>query len=296
MTLTRDKVRGPGRVNLTFTAPHAAQRIDLGYVARPQFEAFHARKKRWACIVAHRRAGKTVSCIMDLGSTPPLRTTKPDARFAYISPTYAHPKIKGRLYLEAVSPRLRFPQVEQRGVRPDEAYSLTAPVGGPWFGQLQPPARHLPRRRCVLDEYADMAPRAWPEVDPPRALADRQRPGGVHRHPRGTANDCRRVHRAPAGTDPDWPLPACCALSRNRHTARRKNWLTWPNMRTPLTQYAQEFRVFVRRRRGFSAPTSAAQLAAEQRRRPDASGSACHAIPSAGAYRVGHRHRATAAC
>lgn len=31
-----------------------SQKIDLGYVARPQFQPFHARKQRWAVIVAHR--------------------------------------------------------------------------------------------------------------------------------------------------------------------------------------------------------------------------------------------------
>ena len=33
---------------------------------REQFAPFHMRKERWACIVAHRRAGKTVACVMDL--------------------------------------------------------------------------------------------------------------------------------------------------------------------------------------------------------------------------------------
>ena len=43
---------------------HAA--IDLGYRARREFVPFHRRAQRWSCIVAHRRAGKTVACVMDL--------------------------------------------------------------------------------------------------------------------------------------------------------------------------------------------------------------------------------------
>src|SRR5215472_2703817 len=75
------------------TAPtqRISKRIDLGYRARPQFEAFHRRKQRWACIVAHRRAGKSVACIMDLIDAA-LRCKKPDARFAYIAPTYTQAK------------------------------------------------------------------------------------------------------------------------------------------------------------------------------------------------------------
>ena len=41
--------------------------IDLGYRARKQFYPFHQRKQRWAVVVAHRRCGKTVACVMDGG-------------------------------------------------------------------------------------------------------------------------------------------------------------------------------------------------------------------------------------
>jgi phage terminase large subunit len=35
----------------------------LDYKPRPQFQPFHARRERFACIVTHRRAGKTVACV-----------------------------------------------------------------------------------------------------------------------------------------------------------------------------------------------------------------------------------------
>jgi len=34
----------------------------VDYTPRPQFAAFHERRERFACIVTHRRAGKTVAC------------------------------------------------------------------------------------------------------------------------------------------------------------------------------------------------------------------------------------------
>ena len=40
--------------------------LAIRYQPRPQFKAFHARRERFACIVAHRRAGKTVACVHDL--------------------------------------------------------------------------------------------------------------------------------------------------------------------------------------------------------------------------------------
>jgi hypothetical protein len=67
--------------------PTKPRKVNLGYEAREQFTAFHARKQRWACIVAHRRAGKTVACVMDLIDAA-LRCKKVDGRFSYISPTY----------------------------------------------------------------------------------------------------------------------------------------------------------------------------------------------------------------
>jgi phage terminase large subunit len=66
-------------------------RVNLGYEAREAFVPLHTRKQRFGCIVAHRRAGKTVASIMDLIDAA-LRCTKPNPRFAYIAPYYAQAK------------------------------------------------------------------------------------------------------------------------------------------------------------------------------------------------------------
>lgn len=42
------------------------QRVLLPYTPRKAFLPFHERTKRWACLVAHRRAGKTVAAVNDL--------------------------------------------------------------------------------------------------------------------------------------------------------------------------------------------------------------------------------------
>ncbi len=45
--------------------PETAE-VTIVYRPRPQFLPFHSRAERFACIVTHRRAGKTVACIHDL--------------------------------------------------------------------------------------------------------------------------------------------------------------------------------------------------------------------------------------
>jgi hypothetical protein len=172
-------------------------KLSLGYDARPQFRPFHARKQRWACIVAHRRAGKTVSCIMDLIDAA-LRSTNPDARFAYISPTYAQSKDSVWLYLKRFTAAI--PGVEQRESDLMVVFANGARVrlyGSDNYNRM----RGIFLDGCVLDEYADMAPRAWPEVIRP-ALADRHGWAVFIGTPRGR-NDFWRVH-SHAENDPDW--------------------------------------------------------------------------------------------
>ena len=40
--------------------------VVIQYKPRPLLKAFHTRKERFACLVAHRRFGKTVGAINDL--------------------------------------------------------------------------------------------------------------------------------------------------------------------------------------------------------------------------------------
>ncbi len=102
----------------------ATRRFALGYVPRPQFVGFHRRKERWACIVAHRRSGKTVAGIMDLMGAA-LRSKKPDARFTYLSPTFGQGKDNCWAYLKQFT--YSVPGVEQRESDLMGLYSHIAP-------------------------------------------------------------------------------------------------------------------------------------------------------------------------
>lgn len=147
------------------------QRIVINYEPRPQFLPFHDRTERFACIVAHRRAGKTVACIHDL-QRGALRCENVRPRFAYLSPFLKQSKQVAWDYLrDAMSP------LRPLGATAHESeLRVDYPNGGQvrLYGADNPDAlRGIYLDGVVLDEYADMDPRVWSEIIRP-ALADRQ--------------------------------------------------------------------------------------------------------------------------
>lgn len=145
------------------------QTIRLGYEARPQFIPFHRRRQRWACLVAHRRAGKTVACVADLVDAA-LRCKRTDPRFAYIAPLYVQAKDVAWGYLKrfaAPVPGVKFNEAELRVDFPGGARVRL--YGADNYDRM----RGVYLDGVIMDEYADMPPAAWSEVIRP-ALADRE--------------------------------------------------------------------------------------------------------------------------
>lgn len=145
------------------------QRIRLGYTARAPFVSFHQRRERFACIVAHRRAGKTVAAVCDLIDAA-LRSDKVDPRFAYVAPFYAQAKDVAWTYLKryvSPIPGVTINESELRIDLPNKARVRL--YGADNYDRM----RGLYLDGVVLDEYADMDPSAWSEVIRP-ALADRE--------------------------------------------------------------------------------------------------------------------------
>ena len=62
----------------------------IPYAPRRQFQDFHARATRWAIIVAHRRAGKTVATLNDLIRR--ALTGPTDGRYAFVAPYFVQAK------------------------------------------------------------------------------------------------------------------------------------------------------------------------------------------------------------
>jgi hypothetical protein len=147
----------------------ATRSIELGYRPRDKFIPYHMRKQRWACIVAHRRAGKTVACIADLIDAA-LRLDKPNPRFAYIAPLFRQAKQIAWDYVKQYSRKIPGTKVNEAELRVD------FPNGGrvQLFGADMPDsARGLYFDGVVVDEPAQMKPEMWSEVLRP-ALSDRK--------------------------------------------------------------------------------------------------------------------------
>lgn len=138
------------------------------YEPREQFLPLHHRSQRWACLVVHRRAGKTVACINEL-LTRATYTTKKDARYAYIAPFYRQAKDVAWVYLKSYGKGVI--------VKVRESELRVELFNGAWitlYGADNPDAlRGLYLDGVVLDEYGDCRPSLWGTVILP-TLVDRK--------------------------------------------------------------------------------------------------------------------------
>lgn len=173
------------------------RRVVIPYAPRPQFQPFHARTERWACIVAHRRAGKTVAAINDKIKGA-LKTSAANARYGYIAPFRNQAKAIAWDYLKHFSGPVPGITVNESELRIDYPNGSQIRL----FGADNPDAmRGLYFDHVTLDEYADMDPTIWPLVIRP-ALADRKGGATFIGTPKGR-NDFWRIW---AGDDETgWP-------------------------------------------------------------------------------------------
>src|SRR5262245_20359743 len=131
----------------------------LAYRPRPQQDELHADGTRFKVIVAHRRFGKTVFAILQL-LLGAMRKGQRAPRYAYVAPFYRQAKAVAWDYLRYYGGPLggRFHETELRCDLPNGSrVSL--------YGADNPDSlRGLYLDGVVLDEYAQMDPRAWSEV------------------------------------------------------------------------------------------------------------------------------------
>ncbi len=135
-------------------------RVRIGYKPREQFVGYHERTQRWACLVAHRRAGKTVACVNDLIRSA-LTCKHENARVAYIAPFLVQARDIAWTYAKDFTrsiPGVTYNESELRVDFPTGARLRL--YGADNYDRL----RGLGLDAIVLDEFADMDPRAWTEV------------------------------------------------------------------------------------------------------------------------------------
>ena len=142
--------------------------LTFEYDPRPQFRPLHERTQRWACLVVHRRGGKTVACINEM-ITRACYTPKKDARYAYIAPFYRQAKDVAWQYLKSFGDGVI--------VKVRESELRVELFNGSWitlYGADNPDAlRGLYLDGVVLDEYGDSRPSLWGTVILP-TLVDRK--------------------------------------------------------------------------------------------------------------------------
>jgi len=182
----------------------AVERVVIPYTPRPQFEPYHARTERFAKIVAHRRFGKTVGCINDMVKAALTVETKGRAsnppKFSYIAPTYTQAKDVVWGYLKYYSSPI--PGIDIRESELSVEYPNGARVrlyGADNYDRL----RGLYNDGVILDEPAQIDPKAWPEVILP-TLSDHSGWATFIGTPAGR-DWFYRIDRNDAGEEfPDW--------------------------------------------------------------------------------------------
>lgn len=143
-------------------------RIIIPYRPRAAFLPFHKRTQRWACLVAHRRAGKTVAAVCDLiraaitcktnnglyGYIAPYRSQAKGIAWGYIK-EFAQPIIKSSNEQELTVTLINGASIRLYGA--DNADAM----------------RGLGFDGVYLDEYGDFKPSVFGNVIRP-ALSDKQ--------------------------------------------------------------------------------------------------------------------------
>jgi phage terminase large subunit len=173
------------------------KQIVIPYKPRAAFMPLHNRKQRWAVVVAHRRAGKTVACVNQLIKEA-LTFRGNDGRFAYVAPFYSQAKAVAWDYVKRFSAPIPGIVINESELR------VTFPNGCSirLFGADNADAlRGLYFDGIVADEYGDWKPSVWGYVIRP-ALADRQGWAIIIGTPKGR-NQFWEV-KEHAGVNNDW--------------------------------------------------------------------------------------------
>jgi len=172
-------------------------KVTLDIRPRAAFRAYLERVQRWACLVVHRRAGKTYACIQDLIFRATTHKRKgPPLRYAYVGPTRDQAKDIAWPYLK------RF-LAPVPGVKVNEAdLSVTLPNGAMirlYSGDSYERMRGLYFDGVVIDESADIDPLAWTSVIRP-TLSDYNGWATFIGTPKGR-NAFYRTHRHACGDE-----------------------------------------------------------------------------------------------
>lgn len=171
--------------------------IVLPYSPRPAFKPFHDRTQRWACLVAHRRAGKTVAAVNDIIRAA-ITCTSPHPLFGYIAPYRSQAKSVAWDYIKHFAkPILKFP---------NEAELTAELINGAkirLFGADNADTmRGLGFDGVYMDEFGDFKPGVWGSVIRP-TLSDKQGWAVFGGTPKGK-NEFFKIHQTAKKKPDEW--------------------------------------------------------------------------------------------
>jgi phage terminase large subunit len=148
------------------------RRITIPYTPRALFRQYHGRTQRWACLVCHRRMGKTVAAINDKVRRA-VQLTLHDGRYAYVAPQLNQAKDVAWNYLKRYTEPLLIEKNEaELWVEIPNAAGHRSRVR--IYGADNPDRLRGGYLDGVTeDEYADIAPSVHGEIIRPM-LADRR--------------------------------------------------------------------------------------------------------------------------
>jgi phage terminase large subunit len=143
------------------------------YVPRSVFTPLHNRDKRWVCVVAHRRCGKTVAMCADL-VIGALETALPKPQFAYMAPQRDQAKRVAWTYLKDLTRPMwsKPPNESELKITINNGHGGESTIyvaGADNYDAL----RGMYFDGVVLDEVGQIRPSAWYKVLRP-ALSDRR--------------------------------------------------------------------------------------------------------------------------
>ena len=174
--------------------------IKIPYTPRKFQNYLHQRIRdyRWSVLVCHRRFGKTV-CMINHLLMAALTSKVSNPRYAYIAPTFKQAKSIAWDYIKQFThkiPGVRFNETELRVDLPNKA-RITL-LGSENCDGL----RGIYLDGCVIDEYANVNDRLFPEIIRP-ALSDRKGFCIFIGTPQGMNNNFYELFQHAKGAD-DW--------------------------------------------------------------------------------------------
>ena len=174
--------------------------IRIPYTPRKFQNYLHQRIKdyRWSVLVCHRRFGKTV-CMINHLLMAALTSKVSNPRYAYIAPTFKQAKSIAWDYIKQFThkiPGVKFNETELRVDLPNKA-RITL-LGSENCDGL----RGIYLDGCVIDEYANVNDRLFPEIIRP-ALSDRKGFCIFIGTPQGMNNNFYELFQHAKGAD-DW--------------------------------------------------------------------------------------------